>query len=143
MLKKLTQADRQIFTELSREFYSSPAVLHPVPESFHERVFDEIMRSEDYLICRLFCVDGEKAGYGLLSKSFSPEVGGPIIWVEEIYLREQARGQGVGSEFLHFAQSLGAARVRLELCPDNTRARRLYEREGFSELGYVQMTKDF
>ncbi len=142
MLLPVTSADRELFIGLCREFYHSDAVLHPAPTAYHEATFDEMMRPGSLLDARLLS-DGERVvGYGLLSRSFSPEVGGPIVWVEEIYLRPEGRGHGLGTEFLHYAKSKGAARVRLEACPDNDRAMRLYLREGFTPLPYTQMICD-
>ena len=83
-------------------------------------------------------------GYALLSKTFSQEVGGRVVWLEEIYLRENSRGKGLGKEFFAFFKQKYAAarRLRLEVEPDNARAEKLYRSLGFEELGYKQMVLD-
>ena len=48
MIRKLTPCDREIFLSLSREFYTSDAVLHPIPEDYHTAAFEEMMRSDVY-----------------------------------------------------------------------------------------------
>ena len=45
MIRKLTAKDKNIFMELTGEFYSSAAVMHPIPEKNRSAMFDELMRS--------------------------------------------------------------------------------------------------
>ena len=142
MIRKLTVEDRSLFLALSEEFYASPAVAHAVPAEYHMRAFDELMRSDAYISCYLLC-DGETpAGYALLQKTYSREGGGVCLWIDEIYLRPAFRSKGLGREFFAFADTLGAARLRLEVEPDNTRAIALYAALGFESLPYSQMVKD-
>ena len=103
-----------------------------------ENTFREAMRSDVYIILRLFEVDGEAAGYAILSRSFSPESGSPICWIEELYIREAYRGHGLGTKFLTYVrEEFPSARLRLEVEPENTGAAALYRRLGFTPLGYV------
>lgn len=102
------------------------------------------MRSDVYLMACLLFQGDTPVGYGLLSRSFSPEAGGPVVWVEELYIRPQARGAGLGSAFFSWLeQTLPAARYRLEVEPDNLGAIRLYRRKGYAPLPYLQMVRDF
>jgi GNAT superfamily N-acetyltransferase len=143
MIRKIRPDDRQLFLDLEKQFYNSEAVLHPIPDSYFENNFNELMRSEDYLECYLFEVRGKNAGYALLSKSFSPEAGGMVIWIEELFILPEFRSKGIGSEFFEFLEAnYKAARYRLEIEPDNVRAEKLYRRRGFETLEYVQMVKD-
>ena len=84
-------------------------------------------------------------GYALLSSKFSHEAGGRELWLEEFYVRQPYRGQGIGQEFLRFLtrwqDSEKICRLRLEVEPENDRASRLYESFGFEPLGYAQMTR--
>ena len=69
-----------------------------------------------------------------------------MIWVEELYVRPQYQGRGLGGAFFRFLEETyagQAARIRLEVEPDNDGARRLYGRVGFEELPYMQMCRDF
>ncbi len=142
--RKVKEGDRELYLTFMNEFYHSDAVLHPTDKALHVNTWNELMRSEEYLICYLFELEGEVVGYGLLSKSFSPEVGGTIIWVEEIYIREQFRNKGIGSEFLRIIEKEHpCSRLRLEVEPDNKKATLLYKRHGYDVLPYMQMVKDF
>lgn len=139
-IRKVTAADRTLFLELMNEFYHSEAVLHPVPVEFMERSFAELTRSEEYLTAFLLEKADTVGGYALLSRSYSPEAGGIVIWLEELYLRPAFRGQGLGSAFLEYMkEQVPAARYRLEVEPDNDRAKALYRRHGFEIFPYQQM----
>ena len=135
--------DKRAFLEMSREFYSSDAVLHAVDPSFHEKAFAELLRSGTYLTCFVFECGDRVAGYALLSKMFSREAGGMVVWIEEIYVRSAFRGRGVGGAFFAWLRAnVPAIRYRLEVEPSNERAQSLYRRLGFSELPYVEMVRD-
>ena len=143
MIRKLTPQDHVLFLDLCREFYHSSAVMHPIPESYYENTFQELMRSEVYTQCYILEYEGQHAGYALLSKSYSAEAGGMVVWIEELYLRPDFRSHGIGSEFFAFLeQEHPAARYRLEIEPDNERAAKLYRSRGYEVLPYVQMIKD-
>lgn len=139
-IREITAADREAFLELMNEFYHSEAVLHPVPRVYMERSFAELMRSGEYLQAWFLEAGDAPAGYALISRSFSPEAGGIVIWLEELYLRPDYRGRGMGGEFLDWMkENVPAARYRLEVEPDNHRVKALYARHGFEVFPYQQM----
>lgn len=141
--RKISAADRSDYLQMVDEFYHSEAVLHDVPHENFEKAFNELMRSDDYLVCYIFEVEGRVAGYALLVKSYSQEAGGVAIWLDELFIRQEYRSKGIGSSFFRFMQNeYPAARYRLEVEPSNTRAAALYERIGFEPLEYVQYVKD-
>ena len=143
MIRDLTARDHDLFLALCDEFYHSPAVAHPIPAAFYENTFQELMRSDVYAKCYILEHEDIPAGYALLSRSYSAEAGGPVVWIEELYLRPRFRCHGLGSEFFAFLEEHHpAARYRLEIEPDNERAARLYRSRGFEVLPYVQMIKD-
>ena len=123
---------------MCREFYSGDAVLHPVPEDYFERTFDTLMKSDTYASAYIIEEAGEKAGYALLAKTWSQEAGGIVIWIEELYIRPEFRGYGLGTKFLSSVRKeFPSARLRLEVEPENTGAVALYKRLGFTPLEYV------
>ena len=142
MLRKITPNDRETYIALSEEFYSSDAVSHSIPVEFHEDSFDELMRSDEYIECFIFEHEGETAGYALIAKTFSPEAGGVVVWIEELYVREGFRGKGLGKAFFaYMEQNYNVSRYRLEVEPDNVRAKKLYSALGYKKLPYEQMIK--
>ena len=143
MIRRITPADRETYLQLAHDFYHSEAVLHPVPDAYLERSFDEMMRSEEYLIGLIFEYEGKTAGYALLNRSWSQEGGGIVVWIEEIYVLETYRGLGLGHELFAQLESIApASRYRLEIEPDNARARKLYCSMGFEALDYAQLVKE-
>lgn len=143
MIRKITAADRAQYLQMAYDFYHSDAVLHAVPDEYFVRAFDEMMRSEDYLMGLIFEIDGKTAGYALLVKAWVQEAGGPTVWIDELYVLPQYQGQGIAKGFFAELEQLAPAlRYRLEIEPDNLRAEKLYKNMGFTELGYKQMVKD-
>lgn len=142
MIRKIKSEDKKTYMELVKEFYNSDAVLHSVPEKNFENTFNELMRSDVYAECYFFEYDGKVVGFALLSKTFSQEAGGIVIWIEELYILEPYRKKGLGSEFFGFVNNMPHSRLRLEVEPDNEKAITLYKRMGFDFLPYLQMIKE-
>ena len=80
--------------------------------------------------------DSATAGYFVLTVCYSLEFGGSFGLLDEIYIAEPWRGQGLGAQALEFAaawcRERGMQAVRLEVSTDNAGAIRLYERAGFA-----------
>jgi GNAT superfamily N-acetyltransferase len=141
-IRKPEPRDREDYLAMSKEFYSTDAVLQPVPEENFAKTFDLLLSGSLYADAYFAEEDGKAAGYALLSFSWSNEAGGMVVWLEEIYVRPKFRGTGVGSRLIgRIFRDYGgkAVRFRLETEDSNTGARRLYERLGFRDFPYRQM----
>jgi len=83
--------------------------------------------------CWLLWVDGEIAGYGILS------IAAGEAHILNICIGEAWRGQGLGRRLLmrliDVIRWSGAERVFLEVRPSNPNAKTLYESIGFTEIG--------
>lgn len=146
MIKKIDKNDKDTFISLAREFYSSPAVLHSIPDSNFSRTFDELTASNTYTEGYLFYNKNQVAGYALIAKTFSQEAGGFVIWIEELYIKPLFQSKGIGTEFFNYLEknrSDDTKRLRLEVDNGNIKAAALYKRLGFSPLEYKQYIKDF
>lgn len=145
MIRKLCKEDRELYLHMAYEFYHTDAVDRSLPEPHYETTFEELMRSEVYVSAYVLDYESQPVGYALLSRSFSQEASGSVIWVEELYIEPSYRGHGLGREFFDFLRSGGAGqykRLRLEVEPDNQRAISLYNKLGFKSLPYQQMVLD-
>lgn len=88
-----------------------------------------------------FLVLGERGallGFAYLGFTWTLETGGLTCWIEEIYVRPEARGQGRGAALLASAlleaRARGAKAVDLEVEEGHERVNTLYERAGFRRL---------
>ena len=141
-IRKIRPEDKDTFLSMSRAFYASSAVLHDVPEEYHESCFAELMRSEDYARGYMLEYTGKTAGYALLSLSYSREAGGLCIWIEELYVLPEYQGLGAAHMFFGWLEeNIPAARYRLETEHDNLRAKKLYTSLGYYPLEYEQFIK--
>ena len=146
MIRKIRPDDRNGYIEMADAFYNSDAVSHPIPMEYHIRNFEEMIKSDLYLVGYIFEMNGETAGFCVTSKTYSPEAGGMCLWVEDLYVKPQFRSMGLGKELFErieadYGEKL--SRIRLEVDEDNHGAISLYERIGFKRLPYGQMVKDF
>ena len=143
IIRKLHPTDKAIYTEMAKDFYSSPAVLENIPEENILNSFDLFLSGTPYGDAFIFEHDGKTVGYGVLAYTHSQEAGGRVVWIEEIYVKDEYRGRGFGSEFLEFVKkSIPARRYRLETEPENERASALYRRHGFEHFEYVNYKLD-
>lgn len=71
--------------------------------------------------------------------------GASCDWLEDIFVREERRGQGIGSRAIELAWELlrrrGLETMYLEVAPANEGALRLYHRLGFSTLNTLTLNR--
>lgn len=145
MIIPYNKQHRQTVKQMMIEFYNSPAVLHNVPSQYFDNTLDALECNSPYVQLFILADDnGDDAGYGQLSLTYSNEVGGKVVLVEEIYIKPQYRGKRLGSQFLEYIEQIhtDAKRFRLEVEKANNGAVSLYSRLGYAELNYLQMTKE-
>ena len=143
-IRKFQPGDFTVYLEFSRDFYSGGAVLHPVDEQNFKNTFDACIAESPYTQGYLLKEEGKPAGYVLVSKTWSNEVGGLSVLLEELYVAPAFRGKKLGTQFFawFFDTYSDAKRLRLEVNEENEGAIRLYERLGFTFLEYRQMILD-
>lgn len=143
-IRKIQSGDEAAFLALSNAFYHTDGVLHPIPMRHIRDTFAALMSKTPYVDCLIAEQDKTPVGYVLLSLTWSNEGGGLTIWVEELYVSDATRRQGVGKALLQAVHERWpeAMRFRLEVEPSNTDAMRLYTANGYENLPYVQMVRD-
>lgn len=144
MLRSININDKKEYIEMTKEFYTSEAVLHSIPQEYIETTFDNLVNNTPYAKGYMIEYNGEIAGYVLLAITYSNEVGGKVVWIEEIFIKEEFRGKGIGKNVFGQIKELNkdAKRFRLEVTKENLGAIRLYENLGYENLDYLQMTID-
>ncbi len=87
----------------------------------------------------------EVAGYLVLTFGFSLEFGGRDAFIDEIFLREEFRGRGLGRRAIELAERAcrgrGIRALHLEVDRGNTRAQSVYSRAGFADRGNHLLNK--
>ena len=74
--------------------------------------------------------------------SASQEACGRVLWVDELYIRPQFRGLGLGTAFFKFLEGCdGYDYIRLEVEKDNHKAMKLYTSLGFKDAEYTSLYK--
>ena len=141
-IRPMLRDDVPYVLDMMRVFYASPAVLSNGSEEIFQNDVENCVNDSPYLEGYII-EDGQKIlGYGMVAKSFSTEFGKPCMWIEDLYLKEEARGLGLGSKFLHFvAEKYPEAILRLEVEEENERAIHTYRRCGFEVLPYMEMKR--
>ena len=140
-IRKMTKQDKQTVIAMMRVFYTSPAVFSNGSENiFLQDVEACIGDNPDRAAVQKAFHQGEIQGYGMVAKSFSTEFGKPCAWIEDIYIKDSYRGLGIGSRFIEYVKKTYAGCViRLEVEEENERAVKVYEKNGFHVLPYMEM----
>lgn len=92
--------------------------------------------------------DGRFAGCCIFFPSFSTWIGRPGVYVQDFFVAEAFRGQGVGERLLQRLAAITRARggryIRLSVDAQNRRAQAFYKRCGLrrSEAEHIHMARD-
>ena len=138
---EIVRMDRSNSSEvyaMMRVFYDSPAVLHTSSDRVLKNDIEACIGDCPYLDGYVFVVDGQIAGYSMVSKSFTTEYGGICAWIEDLYVKENFRRRGISKQFFEKLPSMypEIVRFKLEVEPENERALETYKSCGYSKLHY-------
>ena len=141
-IRYIEEKDRKDILEMMRIFYSSEAVFSNGSEEIFNTDIDNCINASPYVEGYVFDDGKDIKGYAMVAKSYSTEFGRPCIWIEDIYVKEEYRGFGIGSLFLDYiVEKYPNYLFRLEVESENERAVRVYEKCGFDILPYMEMKK--
>jgi len=142
MIRKMNHDDKKIVLNMMRKFYTSSAVITNGSEKIFAANVENILSGTTCAEGFVFVVEDKIIGYGITTRSYSTEFGGECIWIEDIFIEEEYRGRGVGSEFIRYVKELYPDKIfRLEV-ETNSKALNFYKRLGFKELPYLEMVCD-
>ena len=155
LIRLIEDKDKEEVLEMMKVFYASPAVLHKASEEILKKDIDDCIGKCPFIEGYVFECNSDNmkrhneedklAGYAMLAKSYSTEYGGMCVRIEDIYIKNEYRGMGIGSKFFEKLQDMygdDSVRFRLEVEPENERAVAVYEKCGYNKLPYMQMTKE-
>ena len=143
VLRTVTESDRDAVIDLMRAFYSSDATFTEASDEIFNNDITACVTDNPFLEGFVFETDTAVLGYAMIAHSFSVEFGRPCLWIEDLYLREEARGLGLASRFFEFITAeYPDALLRLEAEQGNVHAMEVYRRKGFKEIPYAEMYRD-
>ena len=127
---------------MMKTFYASDAVHTNGSDEIFSNDIRACIGENPYLEGFVFVQEGATVGYAMIAKSFSTEFGRPCIWIEDIYLQSEVRGQGTAGKFFAYLEGLFPdAILRLEAEEENVGAVRAYRKAGFHVIPYLEMFK--
>lgn len=141
-IRVMTEKDKTEILEMMRVFYTSPAVFTNGSEEVFLSDIENCINDNPYLEGYIIEDSNGIQGYAMIAKSFSTEFGKPCIWIEDLYIKEEYRGLGLGNMLMEFiTKKYTDCIFRLEVEEENERAVKLYEKCGFTVLPYMEMKK--
>ena len=126
--KPLEITDISTITQMMQDFYAIDN--YPMDVEIAKTLFQEFISNEHLGKSWLIYSENEIVGYIILTFIFSFEYGGKIAFVDELFIKETARGKGFGKEAIQFIQQevpkLSLKLLYLEVEPHNENAQKLY-----------------
>ncbi|MEZ2248651.1 N-acetyltransferase family protein [Microcoleus sp.] len=137
-------SDLTLLLELVKEFHKSEQL------AFDETVDRDVLANllADASLGQVWLIqqEDEAIGYIILTLGYSLEYRGRDAFIDEFYLRQKYRGQGIGTQTLAFAEDtcrvLEVQALHLEVDFENPDAQRLYHRVGYQRHNRFLMTKN-
>lgn len=130
------------------DFFAFHSGLVEAPEEEHQQAEQEaaeILKDWQQDCSALYAIlrDGGYAGFLRLRYR-----GDQVAWIEDLYVRPQLRGQGIGSAAIGQAEAIVAARpgytaLCMDVSPRNEAAMRLYYRLGYDSVSLLTLRKEF
>lgn len=143
-LRPMEASDKETVMEMMRSFYASEAVHTNGSEEVFSNDVDACVSDDPFASGYVFTrEDGSVCGYSMLAHSFSTEYGRYVIWIEDFFLEDDARGKGLGAKLFDLVKEKYPDHIhRLEVEETNLRAIRTYKKNGFTTLQYAEMIRE-
>jgi GNAT superfamily N-acetyltransferase len=143
VIRRATPDDLEMLIEMNAQYCAAeqvPADPHRARAGFAPLLADDTHGSVHMVLNPL----GQVVGYAVLARSWSVEIGGAEVVLDELFVR--TRGQGIGSRAIEalatYCRERGVKRIFLETERRNERARTLYARHGFCEDDSIWMSRE-
>ncbi len=118
---------------------------YPFDPERHGKALEKLMEEPSIGYAWTLRVNGDIAGYAVLSFGYSVEFGGRTALFDEIYVKEGMRGKGIGTAAMNFllakCDELGIRVIDLEVEKSNVRAQKFYTRHNFREGWRILMRR--
>jgi hypothetical protein len=132
-IRPATTADVSVVLALIRELAEYEKLLHEVVAT-EELVREALFGARPVAECVLACRNGVPVGFALYYYNYSTFIGRAGLYLEDLFVRPEHRGQGIGAALLRHLAGLavqhGCARMEWAVLDWNKRAIEFYERMG-------------
>jgi diamine N-acetyltransferase len=136
-------SDLEILLKFIQEFCELDN--HPFEESSICRALKNLLDDQSLGKVWLIQQAKESIGYMVLTFGYSLEYRGRDAFIDEFYIQESYRGQGIGTKSLQFIETLcpelEIQALHLEVEQENLAAQSLYRKVGFKKQERYLMTK--
>ncbi len=133
VFKNSEKTDLESIVKMMDAFYSIDNYLFDV--EIAKKLFLEFISNENLGKCWLIYDDENTIGYVILTYVFSFEYQGKIVFLDELYIKEEFRGKGFGKTTVEFikkqAKELSIKLMYLEVENQNINAQNLYLSQKF------------
>jgi ribosomal protein S18 acetylase RimI-like enzyme len=141
--RRAKEADGAQIISMMQELYATDDLPFPARGP---AALELLLREPGYGRCETIHDGDSTIGYFVVGYGFSLEFGGRDAFLDELYIKPDSRGKGVGRAAVERAaelcRELGIHALHLEVNSENTVAQRLYRRAGFTprHSGYDLLT---
>jgi diamine N-acetyltransferase len=139
----IKQSDIDTLLKFIQEYYDYDG--HSFDRDRIRTALENLIRHPDWGRVWFICRDSQPIGYVVLTLGYSLEYLGRDAFVDEIYIREGDRGQGIGKAAFQFMEevcrSLEVNALHLEVEHSNVNAQTVYRKLGFAEHERFLMTR--
>lgn len=141
--KAAQPSDIDILLTLMQEFYQVEHLEFDV--AIARNALTDLLNNESLGAIWLIQDQGEAIGYIVLTFGYSLEFAGRDAFIDELYVRANYQGQGIGTKTIEFVEEVCRSRcihtLHLEVDRKNTKAQRFYDRVGFKNQGRYLLSK--
>lgn len=144
-IRDFKESDREDYYQMSHAFYHSDAVSHAIPKEFFAKTFDMCLKKSPFARGLIIKQEKMSAGFALLAFTYSNEVGGMVLLIEDLFILPEFRGQGLVRKFFTQLENEYHGRVvryRLEVTESNRQAIEVYQHFGYKKIDYISMIKE-
>ena len=111
-IRECTGFDKDMWVELNKEFMEYEANdsevwnhINRISERDLGEVFDEAMKSKEQIMLLMIELDGFSVGFINVFKGFSVWSRGKSMTIDDMYVRDEFRDQGVGTKVMEYIEN--------------------------------------
>jgi ribosomal protein S18 acetylase RimI-like enzyme len=136
-------SDADTLVEMMRDFNAHERIAFVEAEV--RAVLARLFADDSFGLACLILLNGEVAGYVVITFGFSIEFRGRDAFIDELFVKDEFRGRGLGPAAVRLAEGVcrdrGVRALHLEVERQNTRAQSVYHRAGFTDHDRYLLTK--